>query len=733
MPRNEIHIGDRPFVLDARPDRVDHRDRPFQPRLVSLPPRWPTKRDTELALPFFRRMVLDQGQEGACTGFGLASVINFVLWRDLVLHLPRSDRGLLAIDLEKANAPLVSPFQLYHLARIYDEWEGEDYEGSSCRCAVKGYHKHGVCLQELWPEKQAPLGEERDRWQIDAATRPLGAYYRIDRLSINDLQAAIYEVGAVYASAMVHQGWQVDSSDVDIPIISRTGSTPSIGAHAFAIIGYEPRGFIVQNSWGTEWGYHGFALLPYDDWADNALDAWVAVMGAPTAVPTVSIDGDAESGETEAFVSSTGANSLHSFRVDSLAFAATRRPGWLWDHDESTHVHGTDVPLSREEAYGLTVVLENDGRVVRRRVGFDDVADSVDELAYHLPLRWLNNHRGLTAGKLQLMIYFHGGLNSEADSLRRVEAMAPYFLSNGIYPLFVTWRTSFLDSIRGILDDSLHRFFQPPSRAQSIGWVDAIAEQVSDATDRAVEVACQHLLVKPVWTQMKQNAEAAIGRGKGLTLLLASLEKLRNQVEDMQVHLIGHSAGSLPIGHWLKRFERKPINIASCRLFAPACSVEFANATYGRAIEKQVLSPKEFYIHVLSDTLERDDRVGPYGKSLLYLVSRALEVNHKEPLLGLQWLHQTDHPDYPTDFWHIPQSRRAGERINPDVQRWQESFAPEIPKKNVQVATDRFVSDGQNQIQQTHGSFDNQVELMNSVIRHLRGSKADPPVKRLVF
>ena len=33
----------------------------------------------------------------------------------------------------------------YELAKLYDEWPGQDYEGSSCRGALKGWHKHGVC------------------------------------------------------------------------------------------------------------------------------------------------------------------------------------------------------------------------------------------------------------------------------------------------------------------------------------------------------------------------------------------------------------------------------------------------------------------------------------------------------------------------------------------------------------------------------------------------------------
>ena len=40
---------------------------------------------------------------------------------------------------------------LYNFARRYDEYAGEDYDGSSCRGALKGWFNHGVCLQSDWP------------------------------------------------------------------------------------------------------------------------------------------------------------------------------------------------------------------------------------------------------------------------------------------------------------------------------------------------------------------------------------------------------------------------------------------------------------------------------------------------------------------------------------------------------------------------------------------------------
>jgi len=748
MPRNEIAIGGRNYVLDARPDRVDHRDLPYRAPLISLPSRWPKAGDIAVALPYITEMVRDQHREGACTGFGLAATFNFILWQDQIRNLPRSERGLLALELGAITPLKVSPYQLYHLARVYDEWEGEDYDGSSCRGAVKGFHKHGACREDLWSKVKAPKGEHRDKWQEDAATRPLGAYYRVNPQSISDLQAAIFEVGALYASARVHLGWSDLHDSFRLPAIEQSPTFSEqdfIGAHAFAIIGYEPRGFLVQNSWGTGWGHNGFAILPYSEWTASALDAWVVVKGAPMAVEL-----------DEPIADSTGTNALgvgefieedevatgtvlqlksaplQSFRSDSLIAASTRRPQWFW-HNSTASKNYCLQPLSREEAYGLTAILDNNGRLVSRRVGFDSIQDVVKEIGYSLPLKWWTRNVSNFDGTFRLMLYFDGGLNSEDDSLDRICKLAPYFLANGIYPLFVSWRTSFLDCILGILDDSVDRFFRKATSARSsTNHADAMSQRVRDATDGAIEAACQNLLVKPVWTQMKQNAEASISRQGGLRLFAGSLEELFDEL-DGEFHLVGHSAGALMIGHLLRRLEQRKTPVSSCRLFAPACTLEFANDYFGRAVKKEILDPHFFSVNVLSDELERLDSVGPYGKSLLYLMSRALEVNHKEPILGMQAAWKWDDYQAPEDFWHVPLSRRGRStaRVNSDLEQWFDETEPLIPTENVVLMSERDAFDGQQYLAQGHMSFQRNIHLLSDTISQIRGSDASPLVCNL--
>lgn len=691
MPAKQIGKGKASRTLDARPDRIDFRDRMYQPPLVSLPPEFPSRELVDMHLPAYSRyLILDQGQEGSCTGFGLAGMINYLLFMKHVHHLEEFSGD------SDDHLTRVSPRMLYHLARIYDEWPGEDYTGSSCRGAMKGWHRHGACSEKLWPyrDKRGRVRyiRPKDGWQDDAATRPLGAYYRINKDSVADMQAAINEVGAIYVSAQVHHGWTIGKCDSLPTIELLDGDT---GGHAFAMVGYNADGFIVQNSWGPEWGYFGFAVMTYADWVAHGADSWVAVLGAPMKV-------------------STDARAFSSMRLEDVH---SGRAAWFWQKDSSSrrppYKNPAVEPITEARAYEHTVVLGNDGRPINRYVDVETADDAVRDAALTMPAKWLSENQST-----KLAIYAHGGLNDEAASIQRVRIMAPYFIQNGIYPLFMTWKTGFLESMGNILEDAVTHFLSGGRAQPAQGMLDNLANQIREARDRAIEVACEQVAVKSVWSQIKQNAAAAADTGSGLTQLVGHLAALKKQIPKLEIHLVGHSAGSILHGYLLDLFPRRKLSANTCALYAPACTLGFALKHYGGAHNKGVLNKKQLFCDVMSDKREKADSIGPYGKSLLYLVSRALEDVHKMPLLGMEaaWSAKVEAPD----MWNNATLK--------DIDKWRKfASTGNAPA----VHNEEYVSDGRGEIRIAHGSFDNDVKVVAKTLERILGRKLKAQVECL--
>ena len=95
------------------------------------------------------------------------------------------------------------------LRRVGREDENED-SGSSLRGALKGWAKHGASSERLVDDAAhaaAPAMYPAEDWWLDAVKRPIGAYYRIAPENVRDMHVALKEVGAVYASALTHEGW----------------------------------------------------------------------------------------------------------------------------------------------------------------------------------------------------------------------------------------------------------------------------------------------------------------------------------------------------------------------------------------------------------------------------------------------------------------------------------------------------------------------------------------------
>ena len=230
--------------------------------------------------------IIDQGQEGVSVGVGLAAVLNYL----------RAEQG---------ETELVSPRMLYEFARVYDEWPGTDYQGSSVIGGLAGLVRHGVCTDRQWPlyfgDNKSLATPSAQAFESALHNRP-SAILKVER-NMDHLRAAVFEHHAIVVSALLHHGWDNPSRGI---IAFGQKAQQTIGGHAFAVIGYTPRGFIVQNSWGTGWGgvklrnhtVGGLAIWTYDDALKNLTDAWVIQLKSqPYRAPLVGYDADSLEGD----------------------------------------------------------------------------------------------------------------------------------------------------------------------------------------------------------------------------------------------------------------------------------------------------------------------------------------------------------------------------------------------------------------------------------------------------
>jgi hypothetical protein len=589
------------FITNALPDPFDERDLEYRPRLQPLPPTLDQR--TGHSKSYVMRQV-----GSSCTGHALATVVNTVLSRDT------GNGG----GSQPAKPPHVSPYMLYHLARRYDEFAGEDDAGSSLRGALKGWFNHGVLPEDRWPSLDMdPVPDLDDEELLELARQwPLGTFYRVNPFRLDDLQSAITELNAICASAVVHDGWvdpvPMRHNDTTMHLIARRVDAKQLGGHAFALVGYNEVGFLVQNSWGTDWGKGGFATLPYDDWLDSAYDSWVTRPGVPKT--------PFASGRTRT-AAATGGELVTAPAPD----------------------------LKRLANY--VVNLGNQGRLSTNG-SFISTPAQIDRAFGHAQ-RWHDlwlAQPGATRER-HIVLYAHGGLKAEDKGLELAQRNVNWWLNNRIYPLFFAWQTGPIETFVDQLADTVRFPF-------GLGF------DRMEAVDRAVELAARRVF-RWMWKEMKENARAASesipNRGEvvwpptpeaqarmaampGASLTALRLaEYVHQQDEPVVVHLVGHSAGAIFHAALLRRLVEADVPVASMALLAPALRVDefkrdvLPHLGSGGAVQR-------FAVFNLSDRLELDDVCGAggvdvYHKSLLYLVSRALEDRasrqSEAPLLGM--------------------------------------------------------------------------------------------------
>ncbi len=641
------------FTANAVPDVFDERDLEYRARLQPLP-------SVLQCRPKDRYVMSQEGS--SCTGHAVAAMINAVL-------------------AAQKDPTHVSPYMLYALARRYDEFPGDADEGSSLRGALKGWYYHGVLPDDRWPTLEAkdePDLDHDDEVVALAARRPLGTFYRVNTTRLDDMQSAINELSAIAVTASIHDGWNepkvLRRKDEELHVISRTSSSQPLGGHAFCLVGYNEVGFLVQNSWGSEWGAEGFATLPYDDWLETAYDAWVARPGVPSLV----------SARSRRKVISVAGNRL----VDAPA---------------------PDIRMLANHV----VNLGNDGRLSTTG-RFASSTTQIDRLFAHLGEthdEWDDADAGRPR---RIVLYAHGGLNSEKTGLTSAQRQVNWWLRNHVYPVCFAWQTGLTETLQDELTDLVR------GRLPAGGGRFSLVEQVDRAVEKTVKT---HL--RWVWAEMKENAERASeklpnlsrtpdDKIPGASLTVARLAKYL-QGRPAEVHLVGHSAGSIFLLGVIEGLVKAGVTVSSLSYLAPALRTdEWMRRVLPHLETKKV---KAFTSFAMDPVLELDDVVGAQGitayhKSLLYLVSRGFEKPVVDratevPLVGMA---------------HFADTRVEGA-----------SLADAVNRVGGELVWSTRESPARSRSQSTsHGGFDDDSSTMTSVLLRILGQDDVRPGNKYV-
>ncbi len=178
--------------------------------------------------------VLDQGQEGSCVGHG---------WAAELIGSPRPHK----VDAATGHRYAVD---IYRRAQLIDEWEGENYDGTSVLAGAKVVRERGFIDQYRWA------------------------------FNVEDVKDAVITQGPV----VIGIPWYEDMYDTRESGLVEVGG-PIVGGHCLTIVGYHPgmringegwnerhKVFRWRNSWGPDYGLNGDGLIRYEDLRDLLQD-----------------------------------------------------------------------------------------------------------------------------------------------------------------------------------------------------------------------------------------------------------------------------------------------------------------------------------------------------------------------------------------------------------------------------------------------------------------------------
>lgn len=154
-------------------------------------------------------------------------------------------------------------FQYYN-SRLLQGWENED-SGAYIRDAFKSMNKYGLALEKTWPYVVEDFARKPSNEAYQEGLKNVTVKYATVPQTEQHLKETLVSGAAISFGFNVYQSfygsWHNTTGMMPIP----KKSERLLGGHAVTLIGFSDakKAFLVQNSWGEDWGLKGKYWMPY--------------------------------------------------------------------------------------------------------------------------------------------------------------------------------------------------------------------------------------------------------------------------------------------------------------------------------------------------------------------------------------------------------------------------------------------------------------------------------------
>lgn len=169
---------------------------------------------------------------------------------------------------KKGSYQDLSKLFAYYNARSQENKRADN--GATIRDALKAASYFGVCLESTVPYDTSKWWMEPPKAAYDEAmSHKVTRYIRCN--SPKEVKISLAQGFPVVAGFKIFESFN-QARDIGFVPVPNPYTEASLGGHAMCLVGYDMslsgiwKGkpfFIVRNSWGVEWGDHGYCFIPF--------------------------------------------------------------------------------------------------------------------------------------------------------------------------------------------------------------------------------------------------------------------------------------------------------------------------------------------------------------------------------------------------------------------------------------------------------------------------------------